>query len=455
MADRQQVIKEYTLSEDALRIEKINEYRDLVAALEYAQKYHEPTVLFNGRHYKYQAVYEAIKWFVKHYHHQQELSRQNTKEILEKIKQWQEDRKSKEAEKSKTTQEPPTPDQEPPTQTKLKREPTLPSQIAPEPSAGGPDLPESPISPELPPDLIDLPPTTPPRLPTSFRSFIGNIASQPIKTTFSNIGSGLSRASGTALKSLGKNIFQGAVKGALGGLKGFGAMLTRSLILASPYILVGVLLIFAFSFLYQSTQVNPQVVSQLTPVAIGGSIGPGVPLCDPQTDPECAVAFCDPATQNCLWPTPCGCIIQGPYTSGASSTHGSLNAIDITFGNCTPSTNVTVTATHTGTVTHRVDGIVDGTWITGSYGNEIRLTGTDENGKSFTTLYTHLSNGTVTPRNNIDIVEEKLGETDDTGHSHGEHLHYEYQKGSSINEILPVSVPKGCNGFAECGSVCW
>lgn len=205
------------------------------------------------------------------------------------------------------------------------------------------------------------------------------------------------------------------------------------------------------------------------PLNSGG--GPGVSLtCDPTTDPTCAIAFCDTTdpTRNCGWPTPCGCVTYGPFSSFS---HDTLNAIDIgrLSGQCGDG-HTDVTATHNGTIIEVVNSFGENVFVSKSYGNVVRLQGVDANGNAYETLYAHLwviapyneggkPNGPSTGRilQAGDFIEKghPIGKTDNNGFSYGEHLHYEYRGGDSINTIIPEKVPKGCETVAGCGNVCW
>lgn len=201
--------------------------------------------------------------------------------------------------------------------------------------------------------------------------------------------------------------------------------------------------------------------------ATGGGITSEGQTCDATKDPECAVAHCDPAKQDCSWPTPNGCITQGPF-SAEGNTHGSLNAIDIGFGGGL--THVDVTATHDGVVVEVESGYGENDFVPRSYGNYVLLRGTAPNNIQFYTLYSHLwtiaarpdpSSGGLRLLTPGDTLKrgDPIGKTDNNGTSYGEHLHYEYREGGRIVTILPIadSYP-GCKQKDDCSELvgyCW
>lgn len=159
--------------------------------------------------------------------------------------------------------------------------------------------------------------------------------------------------------------------------------------------------------------------------------------------PGDANAFCDPTKRDCRWPTT-GCFTQGPFSGGLS--HGSLNAIDIAGALFTP-----VYATHQGKVNFVRDSFILGQHQANSYGNYVDLGGVDEKGSSFFTRYGHLAGPWMIPVKAGQTVSagQLLGFMDDTGFSTGSHLHYEYNEGGLLKEILPFEVPR-CNSRLDC-----
>lgn len=166
-------------------------------------------------------------------------------------------------------------------------------------------------------------------------------------------------------------------------------------------------------------------------------------LCDPAVDPQCALPPCDQTQQDCRWPTSTGCITQGP---GGSFSHAGLNAIDIAADRGT-----VVTATHGGTVMgcnddgghYNTSYGVD--FFTKGYGNVVQIQGTDEKGNKYSTIYGHLEKVNVTPCQTVE-KGDPIGTIDNNGYSFGNHLHYEYRGGGSINTILPAYTIGACIG---------
>lgn len=224
-----------------------------------------------------------------------------------------------------------------------------------------------------------------------------------------------------------------------------------------PAVLVGVLaLLLIFPSFLGLTHVAETSRTSPLPLSVGGGLFPtGEPPCTPGVDPECAVAFCNPATRDCRWPTPVGCITQGPY-DGPGNTHANLNAIDIAGGG----THIDVTATHDGVVEQVVSSFRENQFVPRNYGNYVLLRGTDRQGKTFYTLYAHLwiiaeyrGSGRILQPGDQLRAGEPIGKTNNNGTSYGEHLHYEYRGGGEISTILPQPVPR-C-AYGTCPAICW
>jgi hypothetical protein len=194
-------------------------------------------------------------------------------------------------------------------------------------------------------------------------------------------------------------------------------------------------------------------VSRTAPLATSvGGFGESA-ACDPETDPDCAAAFCDSSKQDCRWPTPCGCVTQGP--NNGVDTHARLNAIDIGTsrgGSCQGASHIDVFATHDGKVEEVVSRFGENQFQSGNYGNYVKISGQDAQGKTFYTLYAHLWKTKVVVGARVK-AGQPIGQTNNNGTSFGEHLHYELQQGPDIGTILPVAVPH-CQ-FGACPVTCW
>lgn len=220
-------------------------------------------------------------------------------------------------------------------------------------------------------------------------------------------------------------------------------------LVAAVIVLLPIILLFLLpSFL------NPQFIgttsqsSALVDMGTGGAAGIGAPPpCDPRTNPNCAVSFCNPAKQDCRWPTQSGCVTQGP--NNGVGTHARLNAIDIGFRGAT---RVPIFATHDGAVVVTQAGFGINQFKQNSYGNYIQIKGKDANGKSFYTLYGHLATALVSQGQTVSMGQQ-IGISDNNGTSYGEHVHYEYRGGGDISEILPQPVPR-CR-YGACPQICW
>ncbi len=237
----------------------------------------------------------------------------------------------------------------------------------------------------------------------------------------------------------------------------------RSLLDNDIVIIAGVIVIAVFVVFWGVLSVTTANYAALvTSRYVGGQAeGEGGGFCDPTKDPSCSTAaFCDPANQQCL-PLSCGCVSQ---EANGSFSHKGLNAADIAgFRNCSQTTHVPVAATHAGRVIKVSQEFTDNdvnftynettrSWerIPGdtrpAYGNHVVIEGTDTAGKTFQTVYAHLSTIVVQEGDTIN-AGTPIGTTDNNGLSDGEHLHYEIKNSSvRVGSMLP--------GGGQLGS-CW
>lgn len=227
---------------------------------------------------------------------------------------------------------------------------------------------------------------------------------------------------------------------------------------ASPYlvpIIISVGAIFLLGFLPGFSGADPYLTDStavLPPLGIepieeappGEEFIPG-----PAVPP--LIADCNEAERDCRWPTT-GCFTQGPFSRGGS--HARLNAIDIG-----PPMGTPVWATHNGTIIEMVTSFNDGQKAVASYGNYIKIQGSDGQ-HSYTTIYAHMQRSGIAACIDTDgerchvgsrvVAGQQIGTVDNNGTSTGNHLHYGYYGGGSINQILPFSIP-ACVGSGTCG----
>lgn len=239
----------------------------------------------------------------------------------------------------------------------------------------------------------------------------------------------------------------GGIKSFLGGLVGAGGGNQKGTDWAIAA-LIGAVVLLPMLFFFTGD------VSRTAPLAtsVGGGIGESA-ACDPETDPNCAAAYCDPGKQDCRWPTPCGCVTQGP-NNGVDS-HARLNAIDISArpnSSCPGASHVDVYATHDGKVVEVVSRFSENEYQSGNYGNYVKISGQDAQGKTFYTVYAHLWKTKVVVGARV-RAGQPIGQTNNNGQSDGEHLHYELQQGPDIGTVLPKPIPH-C-AFNACPLTCW
>jgi hypothetical protein len=181
----------------------------------------------------------------------------------------------------------------------------------------------------------------------------------------------------------------------------------------------------------------------------GGGYIPGMAIDCEKTpnDPRCSMTACNPAIQECRWPTT-GSITQGPFTSCGNTSHRAANAIDIGAV-----VGTDVYATTTGTVTSVYVGCTDNTGFIGSscgggYGNSITI----KTNAGYTLKFGHLSQGSicVSVGQTITNPNTVIAEVDQNGNSSGSHLHFELIGSVGINSILPVAVGHCANGTPGC-----
>lgn len=147
------------------------------------------------------------------------------------------------------------------------------------------------------------------------------------------------------------------------------------------------------------------------------------------------------------WPTDHGWIDQGPY---GTVSHQNSVAIDIhcgapgAYGSCESDINVHVT--HDGIVEIVANGCANGC---GKYVQVSSLDG------SFRTYYGHLKAQTVEAGQKV-RKGQVIGKMDCTGECNAPHVHYDFLHSLPMRPpYIPVTVPQGCVGFENCGSVSW
>lgn len=228
-------------------------------------------------------------------------------------------------------------------------------------------------------------------------------------------------------------------------------------LVASP-----ILITLPITSLIPSTAGQTQVRrAALLPIGGGGYQAPVA--CDPATDPSCVPLFCDPTKQSCDWPTPCGCITQGPRSGGS---HASLNAIDAGTNNSTicnksydgnPPNAPPAYAMCDGKISNTYFGLGDGQICKDftsptcgfGYGNFVYL---DCNDGKTQFLYSHL----LKPGPGINMgasvrKRQIIGYADNNGNSTGPHLHFEYRgiNGASVQSIEKILPSEYAFGY------CW
>lgn len=226
---------------------------------------------------------------------------------------------------------------------------------------------------------------------------------------------------GDALGNLGKagigiaaTLLGPALAGAL-------ASATAAATAAAGPIIIGV---FGFLFIYMIFTSN-QISSLVPPVGMGGGDAQVIPALDPNR-------VIPPGCPQIMWPIREKAVIsQGPLSSFS---HGSAQAVDIAS---TSDSNVTGVEIHT---TH--NGVAQSGYDPGGYGYYVRVTGKCEE-KTFSTIYGHMPYKPDFDTKDV-MVNEVIGRVDNTGNSHGSHLHYELVDLSSINDYLPQRIPEGC-----------
>lgn len=223
-----------------------------------------------------------------------------------------------------------------------------------------------------------------------------------------------------------------------------------------------VLIALPITSLFPSTASQTQVRRAAVLSVGGGGVVPVPRACDPATDPTCIPLFCDPSKQSCEWPTPCGCITQGPNSGGS---HSGLNAIDIgtNGGACSqsydgnPPSSPPVYAACAGTITSAYFGLGDGEICKDfrsakcgyGYGNNVYLNCTD--GKT-QFIYGHLLKPGPGISQGASVQQgQVLGYVDNNGNSTGPHLHFEYRgvNGASVQDITKILPPEYALGY------CW
>jgi len=178
----------------------------------------------------------------------------------------------------------------------------------------------------------------------------------------------------------------------------------------------------------------------------GGPEGPTLDCLGADKDkPECDMTPCDPTKQDCRWPAN-GFVYQGPQSTekGGScpGTHEGAQAIDIDPLN--GEVNIPVHSTINGKVVAAY--YRDTTGQRGGTGNHVIV-----EGDSYSLWFYHLASVKFVNVGDKVTIGQIIGIMDDTGHSTGTHLHYEYRGSGSINQILPISVPT-CNNYN--GNLC-
>lgn len=231
-------------------------------------------------------------------------------------------------------------------------------------------------------------------------------------------------------------------------------------------VVMPVLVVLPITSFFPSTASQTQVRrAAILPVG-GGGVVPVPQACDPATDPTCIPLFCDPSKQSCEWPTPCGCITQGPENPGG--THANLNAIDIgtNGGACSqsydgnPPSNPPVYAACDGTITSAYFGLGDGQICTDfrsptcgyGYGNNVYLNCSD--GKT-QFIYAHLLKPGPGISQGAHVTKgQVLGYVDNNGNSTGPHLHFEYRgvNGANVQDITKILPPEYRLGYCWSGA---
>ena len=135
-----------------------------------------------------------------------------------------------------------------------------------------------------------------------------------------------------------------------------------------------------------------------------------------------------------IWPT-AGGYMSSPFRPPHRPTH---NGIDIAAGKGTP-----VVAAASGVVSTVVTGCGEGPSYHrcgGGFGNYVMVVH-QINGQTFATLYAHLSSVSVS-RGQAVSQGQQLGGVGNTGHSFGNHLHFEVHPGGYRNPANPMSYIK-------------
>ena len=291
---------------------------------------------------------------------------------------------------------------------------------------------------------------------TALGKFLGGL--------FGSAGGPIGAIAGSLLLDKVLGFVGGAVKGIFNFLSGdvFARMLSgdikadwrKDMPLLVALGAVVVVAIFAFSGLFSAFLPGLGIfqLASDTPLAINmrGAVSDDEPGVTAGTVPAC-----DPLHQDCRWPTPCGCVTQGPYFQGTDSTHRVVNAIDIGFSSRVCSayrrSHVPITATQEGVVLDVFYGLADGDKsfaqrgrILGvNYGNYVIV----QTASGMQVIYAHVSRtGPRLSAGQRVNVGDEIALTDDNGSSQFEHLHYEIRNGPPIRSLLPSFVV---------GQTCW
>ncbi|MBI4057972.1 M23 family metallopeptidase [Candidatus Microgenomates bacterium] len=147
------------------------------------------------------------------------------------------------------------------------------------------------------------------------------------------------------------------------------------------------------------------------------------------------------------WPIAHGWIDQGP---DGTYSHNGLEAID---AEVPPTLNYRgqlkgvhdVFSTHKGTVVFRGKDGYDG--------NYVKIRGVCE-GNEFFSLHVHFDTMSVVIGQEV-VKGTVLGKAGDTGFANSVHDHYAFQGLKMQPPYIPVAIPRGCVGFANCGFVEW
>ncbi len=96
--------------------------------------------------------------------------------------------------------------------------------------------------------------------------------------------------------------------------------------------------------------------------------------------------------------------------------------------------NSVVRATHDGCVAANRTDMTDNVFVSGSYGNFVRLAGTGTDGRPFYSIYAHLSQRSSSRLSVGQCIKagEVIGGVDDNGNSFSTHLHLEYEYEGSV-----------------------